>query len=268
MSKPLVAILGSGPSGLLVAHACAMNQVPFVVFSPPGKSRLGGAQYSHIPIPGIHDVDQPEAMLTYIVRGDAETYQRKVYGRQKVPFVSFGNVKDGLEVPAWSLVNMYEQLWGLYSGNVVHHAVLPHRVKGLTKAFDIVFSSAPLTHMCRGTEEEGVGHQFRSQPVQLINDSLDQSLPDNTILYDGTEEHSYYRMSKIFGIGGTEWGASSPTPPVKDLRTVSKPIWTNCDCHKKVIRVGRFGTWQKGELTFHAFNRAVDVLSEYGAISS
>jgi len=267
MNKPLVAILGCGPSGLLAAHACAMNDVPFVIISDrPTKSRLGGAQYSHIPIPGIHNVDEPEAMLTYIVRGDADTYQKKVYGSQRVPFVSFGNVKDGLKVPAWALDGMYDSLWKLYGEKVVVHAVSPDRVKGLRRGFDLMFSSAPLINMCMGTVDVSVQHQFRSQPIRLINETLDPSLPDNTILYDGTDEHSYYRMSKIFGVGATEWGAGSPTPPIKDLRDISKPIWTNCDCHKKVIRIGRFGTWEKGELTFHAFNRVIDTLAKEGAV--
>lgn len=266
MTKPLVGILGCGPSGLLAAHACALNDVPFSIFSNKVKSKLGGAQYSHIPIPGIHDVDEPEAMLTYIVRGDAETYQKKVYGSQRVPFVSFGNVKDGLKVPAWSLGDMYESLWKLYSEHVVDHAVTPDRIDYFSEAFDLMFSSAPLINICRATVDMGVQHVFRNQPIRLINDCLDESLPDNTIMYDGTNDHSYYRMSRIFGVGSTEWGAGSPTPPVKNLRDISKPIWTNCDCYPEVIRIGRFGTWEKGELTFHAFNRVIDNLAKKGAV--
>lgn len=120
-----------------------------------------------------------------------------------------------------------------------------------------------------------VGHVFREQPVKILNEALDASLPDNTVMYDGTKEHSYYRMSRIFGVGSTEWGASSPTPPVENLRTVNKPIWSNCDCYQEdlgggvpaIIRIGRFGTWKKGELTFHAFNRVIDTLAKVGVIS-
>lgn len=274
-AKPLVAILGCGPSGLLAAHACHMHGVPFALFSKKVKSRLGGAMYSHIPIPGIHDGDDQDSKLTYIVKGDADTYQKKVYGAERVPFVSFGNVTDGQVVNAWNLGKMYDRLWDLYEGHVVDSVIDAGRVGDLPKTFDLVFSSAPLPAICRWNLDPSVQHLFKSQPVKILNEVLDASHPEETITYDGTKDHSYYRMSKIFGVGSTEWGASAPTPPVEGLITVNKPIWTNCDCYTEdlsggvpaVVRIGRFGTWRKGELTFHAYNRVIDTFARLGVIS-
>jgi threonine dehydrogenase-like Zn-dependent dehydrogenase len=276
MNKPLVCIVGCGPSGLLAAHACAMRDVPFVILSKKHKSKLGGAQYSHIAIPGIHDEGQAD-MLTYRVEGDADTYKRKVYGDQRVPFVSFDNVKDGLEVLAWPLVEMYDILWQMYSDKIVDYSVDARRLSILafTGGFDLVLCSAPAPAMCLGTINPSVMHGFTDQPIFLVNEAIDSNLPDNTIIYDGTSDHSWYRMSKIFGQGGTEWGAGSPKPPIEGLRIIAKPVMTNCDCHLSdqtdesgvplgVVRIGRFGTWQKGELTFHAYNRVIDVLSKWG----
>lgn len=273
--KPLVAILGCGPSGLLAAHACHSYEIPYVIFSQLRKSQLGGAQYSHIPIPGIHDDDDPDVKLKYVVRGDAETYQRKVYGSETVPFVSFENVYDGKLVPAWNLRKMYDHLWVGSQEKIVDFTLDPINVSKLPHSFDYVFSSVPLPTICFGRVDPAVQHWFKQQTVRILNEPLAAGMEDNTIIYDGTDEHSWYRMSKIFGVGSTEWGGSGAVPPIPDLKTVDKPIATNCDCHQAdfgggipaVIKIGRFGTWQKGELTFHAFNKVLDVLAKGGAIS-
>jgi hypothetical protein len=262
--KPLVAVLGSGPSGLLAAHACALRGVPFSIYSKKVKSVLGGAQFSHIPIPGIHDLDYPEGTLKYRVSGDSEDYQKKVYGDTPVEFVSFDNVKDGLEVPAWSLGKMYDWLWNEYGPLVVDRELDGDLIDRMPKTFNVVFSSLPAEKVCLGRVDPGVAHWFRSTPVRIVNEALDPSLPDNTIVYNGEKSPSWYRMSRIFGVGSTEWGAFGPTPPVDNIRTVNKPTATNCDCHRNVIRIGRFGTWSKGQLTFHAYNRVVEVLREVG----
>jgi len=264
--KPIVAILGCGPSGLLAAHACELRALPYVIFSNAVKSKLGGAQYSHIPIAGIHS-PEPEAMLTYRVYGDAEEYKRKVYGSAPVPFVSVEKVEDGKTVPAWSLINMYGWLWNRYSKKIAGVKIDQEFMGELEKSkgiFSIIFNSLPATAICMGSIDPHINHWFRSQPILIHNEAINESLEDNTIVYDGTKEHSYYRMSKIFGHGSTEWAADGPRPPVENLRTVNKPIATNCDCHSFTYRIGRFGTWSKGELTFHAYHRVIDVLSEHG----
>lgn len=266
MRKPLVAILGCGPSGLLAAHACEMRGVPFVIFSKKAKSVLGGAQYSHIAIPGIHDESEPEAMLRYRVAGDPEEYRRKVYGEEEVEFVSIENVKDGLEVPAWNLRRLYDTLWGSYEEKIIDVSLDPNDVSKIPGGFSVTFCSMPADKTCVARLDPSIQHWFRSTPIRLVNEALDPSLPDNTISYNGEKSPSWYRMSKIFGVGSTEWSARGPVPPIDDVRTISKPTSTNCECHlhRGVVRIGRFGTWSKGQLTFHAYNRVVDVLAEMG----
>lgn len=261
--KPLVAIFGCGPSGLLAAHACYLWQVPFVIFSRKQKSTLGGAQFSHRMIPGITDPD-PEVMLTYEVVGDADTYHRKVYGSERVPFVSFANVEDGQQVPAWNLIRMYDRLWERYEANIVNINLDWLQMEKFYTAFDLVITSVPAPILCQATVDMNVPHTFKQQTVRISNEALDPNLPDNVIRYDGSEDHSYYRMSRIFGVGSTEWGAGTPTPPIPNLKTVNKPIGTNCDCHPLALRVGRFGTWDKGQLTFHAYLATLDALSGLG----
>jgi len=262
VTKPLIAILGCGPSGLLAAHACEMYGAPFSIFSRPEKSVLGGAQFSHIPIPGITDPEYPEKVLRYEVVGEASGYQHKVYGEADVPFVSFDNVFDGKEVPAWNLRGIYDSLWARFSPRIVPQDISAKWVERIAGSdfYHLIFSSVPATTICRAAIDMDVSHAFRSQSIVIHPEALDPSLPDNTIRYDGTKDHSYYRMSRIFGVGGTEWGGNSPVPPIQPMRSIRKPIQTNCNCHPKVQRIGRFGTWTKGVLTMHAFNKVVETL--------
>jgi hypothetical protein len=264
MKKPLVAILGCGPSGLLAAHACASRGIEFVIFSKKVPSILGGAQFGHITIPGLTS-EEPEAMLRYEVYGDSETYRQKVYGDAPVPFVSMEMVKDGMEVPAWNLRGLYEELWEKYSNRITNVLLDPLTVEKITDGlFGIIFSSVPLPIICWTRVDPMKSHAFRQQTIRVYNEALNGNLRENTIVYDGTRDHSYYRMSLLFGTGSTEWGASSPTPPLPNLKTINKPVATNCDCHPHVTRIGRFGTWEKGELTMHAYNRVIDTLALWG----
>jgi hypothetical protein len=240
------------------------------------KSPIGGAQFSHIPIPGIHEYDDPDAKLTYRVTGDGETYHEKVYGKLPVPFVSFDKVTDGQVVGAWNLRHMYDKLWEMYSGKIVNVEIDPRLAGGFTTGFDLVVSSVPLKAICTTTlydhPQQGPMHWFRDQVVRIYNEAIDPNLPDNTIWYNGEEVNSWYRMSLIFGTGSTEWGMHGRVPPLPGLVTVNKPIETNCDCYTEdlsagvpsIVRVGRYGTWSKGILSFHGYNETVDILTRMG----
>jgi hypothetical protein len=262
--KGVVAILGCGPSALIAANHCDYQGVPFVIFSRKQKSRLGGAQYSHVAILPFHD-SEPEALLTYEVLGSEDGYRKKVYGDAPVPFVSVEGREHGERVAAWSLRELYDKLWEKFESRIVDIDIDPRLAGSLQHSFlDLVVSSVPLPAICAQPE----AHWFKSQTVLIFNEALDEGLPDNTIRYDGTPEHSYYRMSRIFGVGSTEWSGLSATPPLPTLKTVRKPILTNCDCHPNIFRIGRFGTWTKGELTFHAALRLEDKLRGMGLVES
>jgi hypothetical protein len=75
----------------------------------------------------------------------------------------------------------------------------------------------------------------------------------------------WYRTSHIYDHDNTEWSTpnfmSDRNRNSRGLWRVRKPIRTNCDCWPSIIRLGRFGKWQKGELTHHAFNDVMEALS-------
>lgn len=268
--KP-VAILGVGPAGLMAAHACALKGRMVALFSRgemdtgPAKSRLGGAQFLHKPIPGINDPDNPDAEVRYILCGTSEVYRRKVYGDDpNVPFVSMENVQHNMVQPAWNLQATYDRLWESLVANTqvnVEHIGPQWIDKALENDwFSTILSTIPAPALCRSTAGmASEAHHFVNQKVEIATECILENLPDNHVVYEGTPDRSWYRCSKLFGIGGTEW--AGVTPPYGSTIKVSKPLRTNCNCYEgQVVRLGRFGAWRKGVLTHDAFIGAYDAV--------
>lgn len=268
--KP-IAILGVGPAGLMAAHACVLQGKMVALFSRgdmdtmPIKSKLGGAQFLHMPIPGINDVEKPDAEVRYVLCGTAAGYRRKVYGdNPAVPFVSMENVRHDQTQKAWNLQATYDLLWEALVASTkvnVEHIGPQWIDKALEGGwFETILSTVPAPALCRSAAGlNGKPHLFAVQSVSIATTCVLDNLPDNHVVYDGTSERSWYRCSRLFGIGGTEW--SGIVPPYGNLIKVSKPVRTTCDCYAgQVVRLGRHGTWTKGVLTHDAFLEAYRVV--------
>lgn len=257
--KP-IAILGCGPAGLLAAHAAALSRRKYVIFSRPAKSHLGGAQFLHQSIQGLTTEDPYE--ISIIAEGSREIYQQKVYGdNEKVPFVSFPERAFSTQF-AWNLISTYERLWEAYSPDIQEAEVSAAWLEANAKNFRTIFSTVPAPSICKSNSGLlSVMHMFHSQRIMVYPEALNPAIPDGTIWYDGTKDRSWYRQSKLFGTGGTEYPLLENPPPVKPLIQARKPLWTNCNCYPKIVRLGRFGQWQKGILTHDAFNGAAKALA-------
>lgn len=258
MRKP-IAILGCGPAGLLAAHACAMTKKPFVIISRERKSRLGGAQFLHQSIPEVAE-DEPYN-ITIVAEGDAATYQQKVYGTStQVSFVSFPKERITHQ-KAWNLILTYDRLWELYSGHIEEEEVNGAWLLEKKGKFKRILSTVPAPAICLSN----VGmineiHMFHSQRIWVLPENVNPSLADGAIHYDGTIDRSWYRQSKLFGVGGTEYPYHVRPPVHGNLVGAFKPLFTNCGCFPEVVRLGRHGQWKKGVLTHDAFNGAAEAL--------
>lgn len=267
--KP-VAILGTGPAGLMAAHACALKGMPFSVFSLPDKhghvhaSRIGGAQFLHTAIPTLTE-DEPDFVLTYRLNGDPDGYHRKVYGgNPQVPFVSMSGLEDGERQAAWNLRKIYDKMWTGICGKD-GHSVTPMKVDAAAlrewlekDLWSIVLSTVPRPSLCltHAGLVDRTPHGFLSQTIHILNDT-DYNIPFNEIHYDGSPERSWYRASNINGIMSTEWSEDAlPRYAKSEAVSVRKPISHTCDCwtdDPRVVFAGRFGKWQKGVLVQDGF---------------
>lgn len=255
--KP-IAILGCGPSAMLAAHAVGLAGRPIAMFSNnPSPSKLGGAQFLHSNIPQLTSAE-PDAVIKYVVRGDARMYQRKVYGDTDPGFVSFSGVQDGMEQNAWNLIALYDRLWDYWKDSINDVEVNPKWIDEMLGTFDLIVSTIPAMCMCRNPmgvngpkNPDAPIHHFSNVETQIWNDTV-ESVPDNTIIYEGTNMRTWHRSSNLFGVRGTEWGPDVPVPQ-PNIVHVRKPLATTCDCFPGVLRVGRFGTWTKGKLVNDSF---------------
>jgi len=257
-----VAIFGAGPAGMAIAHAADQRgYVPTIYSKAGGKSQMFGAQYLHKSILG----DCYPVNVSHHFQGTVDGYRHKVYGAH------WGGVVSPQEFvgiqPAWNIREEYEELWKRYGGQVVEffaRADLLEEVKPiLVNDYDHVFSTVQRNTICRNPS-----HKFESQTIWAAGDApeLGQESPincfDNTIICDGTSDTGWYRLARVFGHTTVEWpgGEGKRKPPIEGVSQVTKPLWTDCDCHGYMHHMGRYGAWQKGILVHHVYEQALEVM--------
>lgn len=261
-----VAILGSGPAGLMSAAAAYTGRVidELTIFSNGGKSDLYGAQYLHMPIPG-YTLAPPEE-IKYILHGDTHEYRRKVYGPMWDGTVSPDELEESH--PAWDIRDTYDALWRDFKSDIAEMDMDPAGMKFLTYGetewgkFDLIINTIPRPALC------AVGHQFRSRQVWAAGEAHDRGIDldryhcaDSTVLLNSDDVPLWYRLSNIYGYKTVEWPDGN-RPVLPGAVHVTKPLSTNCDCWPGVLHVGRYGKWQKGVLTHQAYEEV------YGYVSS
>jgi hypothetical protein len=207
---------------------------------------MRGAQYLHKSIPGL---PRYEIKVTYTLIGSVEEYRRKVYGPHSTVEVSPEALR-GIR-PAWDIRAVYDALWASY-GDLVHEwEAGPGMLDLATAAIlpDLVISTIPAKLLC-----EKPAHEFRSTSV-LISEDARWILPwqDNKVVCSGRENHPWYRQSRILGHSNTEYPYPVRTPFDPVAAKIVKPIATDCDCHRSVIRMGRYGRWEKKVLSHTAY---------------
>jgi hypothetical protein len=258
-----VVIFGAGPAGMAIAHAADQRgYVPTIYSKAGGKSQMFGAQYLHKSIVGnCHPVN-----VSHHFQGTVDGYRRKVYGD------SWGGIVSPQEFvgiqPAWDIRGEYDYLWDKYGERVVDfcaRADLLEDIKPLlVNEYEYVFSTVPRNTICGKYSQ----HKFETQQIWAAGDApeLGRESPincfDNTIICDGTSDTGWYRLARVFGHTTVEWpgGDGRSKPPVEGIARVTKPLWTDCDCHGYMHHMGRYGAWQKGILVHHVYEQALEVM--------
>lgn len=257
-----VAVLGSGPSGLMAAHVCAEAGHEVTIFSKTREpSPLNGAQYLHVPIPGLTN-DQPDGLVRFHKVGTAEGYAKKVYGDPFAP-TSWALFPEG-DRPMWSTANVYEKLhrdWYEKINTVTIDDKWLDYLEERRDMFAFVISAIPCPVICKNPE-----HQFPYATVTFeSHDYRDANMGEHYIYYSGSETDLWYRSSHVGGLGWYEYGDGQAPGSFKDgtervFWRGRKPLDTDCNCRPRILRVGRFGEWKKGILLHNAFFKTLDGL--------
>lgn len=261
----MIAVLGCGPAGLMAAHAAVNCGEEVRVFSRKQKSPLYGSQYLHAPIPGVTDRDA-NVTVEYQMRGSVDDYRRKVYGKMWDGTVSPEDLTEMHK--AWDIRETYDRLWDLYSELIEDTDIDPAGVKFLQGGMsgDLIVNTIPLSQLCHQ------GHSFRAQEVIAAGDApglgidvgrIYRCTPD-TVICNGNDHPSWYRISNIFGHTTVEWPASVPVP-ITTASKVQKPTGHNCDCWPDLLKVGRYGSWTKGVLSHSAYFNTMERIKDGAA---
>lgn len=280
-----VAIIGSGPAGLFAALAVEQaGNVPHII-SKGEKSPMFGAMYLHEPLPGVNGHD-PDFEIDIIKSGSREGYAYNVYGDAQAP-CSWDVISEGY-TPAWDLPQTYERLWDRYVGNIRRADVNASKLAAICYNYPLVLNSAPAEIFC-----SDASHRFRAQKIWVLHGPQINPVPgvnDGNIMYyngvptDGSfasladdYKHDdgagygetymrgpeWYRFSQINGYQAWEFSHKAEVAD-DNPRTLSpgrKPLSTDCDCFlswQNYRRIGRYGKWEKGVLTHHAYRDAAE----------
>lgn len=264
-----VAIFGCGPAGLFAAWAAVQNGAKrVVIISKKRRSELFGAQYLHMPIPGI---DVESTQVEYRLVGTQENYRQRVYGDN---YLGPTSVEEHIGFQeAWDIRATYNRLYDRFEDHIrsvkggLDGESLRKMVEGGSlQGFDLIFSTIPLPAICLKPSV----HKFTSQRIWAIGDAPERGqycpvpCEKNRIVCNGLPqdpgEPDWYRVSNVFGHTTAEWPAWFYPNEKVPAAEVRKPINTDCDCHPELRLLGRYGRWEKGILSHQAFNEVEGIL--------
>lgn len=242
-----VVVLGCGPAGLLAAHAARQAQLDTTIYSIKKKSIMPGAQFLHEPIPDVTSAE-PDATALFIKVGSKEGYAQKVYGDANAA-TSWDSYQAG-ERPIWSMGAAYDTLWDLYNGLIVDRNLTHVEIESIIQEDpdSLILSTIPAYLLCQVEY-----HTFKSKRVWIRTRQV--NCGSNAVVYNGNPLIGHYRVSDLFGWESHEFGHRVERAVVGE-----KPLFTDCDCHPEIQRLGRFGTWSKGVLIHHAYKGAREAI--------
>lgn len=273
-----VAVLGSGPAGLLAALAVKHAGQDPVIFAKGEKSEMFGAMYLHRAIPGLHEQDKPDFEIDVMKVGSQEGYAYNVYGDQDAP-CSWEQFESGY-TPGWDLRKTYDFLWDEMLPKIRVFELNAQHIGSICANYPLVLSTIPAPAYCVQ------GHAFKQQEIWVVHGEgthLIDGVNDGNLMYyngiphdgsfgDGTIGHPWYRFSQINKYQAWEY-SRKPDWAWKDEEDDPfsrlagrkrskgiKPLSNNCSCffdYASFVRLGRFGQWRKGVLTHHAYEQAL-----------
>lgn len=257
-----VAVLGCGPAGLLAAEAIVQAGHTPIILSHKVKSEMFGAMYLHEAIPQLTDAS-PDYEIMIIKVGTRAGYAKLVYGDPDHS-VSWDKFTDG-STPGWNLKAAYDELWNRFQGDIREVDLDPiETVAAIQENYPVVISTVPRKAMCFSPE-----HVFEEQEIWIQHgpgQDLIEGVNDDDMMYyngyppDGSVQGmigpDWYRFSQLDRYQAWEYSRKPSSSTMPDWQTLShggKPTRTNCSCWPEFYRVGRFGCWDKHQLTHHAY---------------
>lgn len=245
-----VVVLGCGPAGLIAAHAAEQMGHKVRIISRKQKSTIPGSQHLQAPIPGITP-HYAEYTVEFVRLGTAEGYAHKVYGDPTHPcgWQAYRGVH-----PSWSVFNAYDRLWERYEARIEDAPNIDEdTISFLRYHKNVVVSTIPQPPLCTNPAHVFEGVPYYILPLELPQDDHNREI----VVWNGLPHDHWYRWS-ILG----ERCSIESTQPMEGALEGRKAIYSNCDCHPDIIRVGRWAKWRHGVLLHHVYTDVINKLKE------
>lgn len=246
-----VAVLGCGPTGLLVAHALEQTGHKPIIYSKAVKSAIPGSQHLHGPVPGLTSM-YPEGSIQFVRIGTAEGYAMKVYGdaERETGWDNYLQL-----YPSWNIITAYDELWARYGSRVVNLDITPNVLRNLQDQYTQIISTIPAQAICEHKDEhkfEGIPYWIKQLPTPP------QDADHEIVVYNGLGTDSWYRWSILGGLCTIEY-TRRPLDYGGTVKQGWKAIGNTCDCFPTVHRCGRWAEWGHGITMYKAYKKALNI---------
>jgi hypothetical protein len=240
-----VAVLGTSMSGFMAAHAatefCKTKgfDVPEVVlYGPSQKYRPAGARFYERKVPGI---DVEAFMVKCEVAGSFDDYANKIEG----PITIYNKPRP--DFLAYDYHTAYSVLFDKFKDHIVPQLFNRESLETYPWFdFDFVINTMPRPTFYH-PDEMGM---FAASRQWRMDESIDDEtmsyrthggVSNNHMIFDGTKQSSFYRISQLFTLMTVEW-AYTHKPPIAGAYLEILPLGIARDAALTNITEGWHGT--------------------------
>lgn len=268
-----VAVLGTGPEGLIAAHAVREFGCDLQFFGLGRMDYVHGVQYINQHVPGV-TTGAMDLIGHVLMTEDTELRTPTEFGPYHQKAGGTAGIVPGQgerdqghlyrgdwREPAWNIRAAYATLWddsdlfkrfvlsSIWTGEIHPQSLF---VTQTLSAFDLVISTLP--RHCWARCEPGVVLEQRAAWVST--DTREHPAPlrteFNTVIYDSSPGVGFYRAANIFGVASVEWPGEKPKPPVDGVLKMIYPTTVQfLGGHEKpelpfrLEHVGQYAEWSE-----------------------
>jgi hypothetical protein len=256
------AILGAGPSGMMAAYAAAQCGYDPVIFDqdPDKTRRNSGVFYLHSDCDlALEPIEIRQRVIGAVGMSQDEVayaYGMKVYGR-KVAKTSVIDVLKTPTVVGYDATKALDLLWDMFGKNVKLGKIKVGDIKTLPHLYNRVISTLPATIWAEDRKEE---FEFEKLWMKVLPAPEGESFT----YYNVNPFMNWYRASAIFGRFIYEYAHgeapfdTTPSNVYEVTKVIKGPVLR--PPYPNVLYIGRYGAWDKTQLTHSVYEKTVEWL--------
>ncbi len=242
----MIAILGSGPSGLMAAWACLISGKDFVIYSKTSdKPTVSGFSYLHescnLPLQKYKLNQIFFGSDSVCVHDLSVAYNKKVYNKEEISSSFIKQFSYGEFVDIYNLNEAIDIIWDLVCSKIkIRDISTKPELLNVSSCFDTCVSTIPFNIFCK--------------ECSFVTSSYILSHADNSDLnycmYNPFNTSKWYRKGKLFNTYFEEYANTAGN--IKKVLTVNSEVFK--DFPKNILFCGRYGSWDKSVLTHDVYN--------------